>query len=283
MLLKTIPFVEEFVKELDLCLGRHNPQLRLTFSQRYWLSFCLSGILLTNSVCWARFERASLGKYTKSALSWMFRCSLIPWDSLLFLSVKLLLASYGITQGTLIIDDSDKKRSKNTTRLFSTYKVYDKSTAGYFNGQTLVFLLFVTPTVTFPVGVAFYQPDPALAHWRKEDERLKKLHIPKKCRPPLPQKNKAYPTKQEIAMNLLLRFREQYAEVKVQMVVADAFYGIDEFLEKSQGLFGTQVVSQVGTERKSYDENFTKRKNRVSSIFLEVKRRKKWSWNLKNI
>jgi SpoVK/Ycf46/Vps4 family AAA+-type ATPase len=38
-----------------------------------------------------------------------------------------------------------------------------------------------------------------------------------------------------------------------------------------------------GTERKSYDENFTKRKNRVSSIFLEVKRRKKWSWNLKNI
>jgi hypothetical protein len=69
MLLKTIPFVEEFVKELDLCLGRHNPQLRLTFSQRYWLSFCLSGILLTNSVCWARFERASLGKYTKSVLS----------------------------------------------------------------------------------------------------------------------------------------------------------------------------------------------------------------------
>lgn len=245
MLLKNLPFVDEFVEALDLSLGRYNPQLRLTFAQRHWLSFCLSGILLTNSVCWARFERVSLGSYLAPALSWMFRRAPIPWEYLLLFSVKFILASYGIKAGTLVVDDSDKKRSKNTTRLFATYKVYDKSTDGYFNGQTLVFLLLVTPLVTFPVGVAFYQPNPALAPWKKEENRLKKLGIPKKNRPPMPEENFAYPTKQRIAMNLLFQFREQHKEVKIQLVIADAFYGTNEFIEETKSIFGTQVISQA--------------------------------------
>jgi hypothetical protein len=71
----------------------------------------------------------------------MFRKASIAWESLLFFSTKLVLSSYAITQGILVIDDTDKKRSKTTSRIFATYKVYDKSTDGYFNGQTLVFLL----------------------------------------------------------------------------------------------------------------------------------------------
>ncbi|MCX7116418.1 MAG: hypothetical protein NTW94_00620 [Legionellales bacterium] len=44
-------------------------------------------------------------------------------------------------------------------------------------GQNLVFLLFVTPKITIPVGFAFYQPDPAKSAWKKEEARLKALGV----------------------------------------------------------------------------------------------------------
>jgi hypothetical protein len=43
--------------------------------QRTWLAFFVSAVLVTNSICWARFERASLGTYALAALSWMCRHS----------------------------------------------------------------------------------------------------------------------------------------------------------------------------------------------------------------
>ena len=68
MLLNTpLPFVKTFVDELDNGLRAHEPGKGLSSTQRKWLGFCLMGILLTNSICWARFERASLGKYKQSA------------------------------------------------------------------------------------------------------------------------------------------------------------------------------------------------------------------------
>lgn len=39
-------------------------------------------MLVTNSLCWARFERASLGTYSLAALSWMFRQANSPWEDL---------------------------------------------------------------------------------------------------------------------------------------------------------------------------------------------------------
>ena len=43
-------------------------------------------------MCWAKFERASLGEYKIAALSWMFREAKITWDYLLLASVTLILA-----------------------------------------------------------------------------------------------------------------------------------------------------------------------------------------------
>jgi hypothetical protein len=51
--------------------------------QRAWLAFCVTAVLGTNAVCWARFERARLGMSSLAALSWMFRHSKMPWDPLL--------------------------------------------------------------------------------------------------------------------------------------------------------------------------------------------------------
>ena len=68
------------------------------------------GILVTNSVCWARFERASLGRYSLAALSWMFRHAKLPWPLLLQKSVQVVLSQHRISWGSLVVDDTDKGR-----------------------------------------------------------------------------------------------------------------------------------------------------------------------------
>ena len=45
----------------------YQPRAGLSRLQRYWLSVGLMGILVSNSVCWARCERASLGHYSLAA------------------------------------------------------------------------------------------------------------------------------------------------------------------------------------------------------------------------
>ena len=65
----------------------------------------------------------SKSRYGIGALSWMFRQSRIPWESLLQLSVHIVLRRYGITEGNIGIDDTDKKRSKSTTKISYVHKI----------------------------------------------------------------------------------------------------------------------------------------------------------------
>jgi hypothetical protein len=84
---KPLPFIRAFVEAIDEAIAAHSPGQRMSALQRAWLSFCLTAILVTNSLCWARFERASLGTYSLAALSWMFRHSKMPWEHLLVLQL----------------------------------------------------------------------------------------------------------------------------------------------------------------------------------------------------
>ena len=56
-----LPFIKEFIDQLDQGIRECAPTRKLSKAQRWWLSFCLMGILLSNSVCWAAFERVGLG------------------------------------------------------------------------------------------------------------------------------------------------------------------------------------------------------------------------------
>jgi hypothetical protein len=82
-------------------------------------------IIITNSVCWTRFEKAGIGRYGIAALSWMFRKSRIPWDLLLQISIRVILRRYGIIEGNIGIDDTDKKRSKSTKKIHLVHKIKD--------------------------------------------------------------------------------------------------------------------------------------------------------------
>ena len=127
---KIVPFISEFVDALDDVISKQKSQKRLSRKQKYWIAFCLMAILATKSVCWAKFDRVSLGRYSKSALCWFFYHSSIPWEKLLQYSVEMIISLYGIRRGSLVIDDSDNNRSKNTKNIWYVHKLKDKASDG---------------------------------------------------------------------------------------------------------------------------------------------------------
>jgi hypothetical protein len=177
----------------------------------------------------------------------------------------MILRKYGIKEGSLIIDESDRERSKTTTRIFKAYKQKDKKTGGYVNGQTVVLLMLVTSKVTLPVGFLFYTPDPVKKEWEKRDTALKKQGVKKKDRPVQPVANPDYPTKPELALKLLKNFRDIFSSVKIKVVLADALYGIGSFMDKASEIFdGVQVLSQL---RNNQNVQFFNKKMKVSDYF----------------
>ena len=240
------PFVRTFVAAVDDAIRESHPSHTMSATQRAWLAFCVTAVLVTNSICWARFERASLGTYALAALSWMFRHSKMPWDKLLVASVRVILQHHGITSGNLVIDDTDNPRSKSAKALAYLYKLRDKASGGYLWGQSLVFLLLVTPKISLPVGVVFYQPAPELSTWYKTEKALKKQGVPKKQRPPKPAPNPQYPTKQQLALRLLEAFKAQHPALRIHCITADALYGTASFVDEASAMFGgIQVISQI--------------------------------------
>ena len=246
-----LPFIHDYLNLLSASLGAHCPSFRLTNKQKLWLAFCISGILLTNTVCWKRFERASFGSWLSGALSWMFRKSKINWDLLFQESIRVLLAKYGISSGTLELDDTERERSKNSKCLYHLGKHKDKKSGGYFNGQSIVFLLLVSDKISIPVGFKFYKMDPVLKAWKKEDKVLLKQGIKKSERPAEPERDAAYPTKNTIAVELVKDFKENFGHIKVRAVKADALFGTAEFMDTVALLYPKgQVISQIRNNQK---------------------------------
>ncbi len=270
-------FIKIFVEDLNNFLKKFKPDAVLTKIQMAWLTLCLTGILLTNSISWIKFERTFLGKCSIGSLSWMFRHGKIAWNFLIIAGVKLIFIRSGIIDGRLVLDDGDRNRSKSTKRIYKAYKQKDKATGGYVNGQTIILLLLVTDTVTIPVGFVFYQPDPVLSAWKKEDARLKKKGVQKKDRPLEPACNPAYPTKLELALRLLSEFADNHSEIKVTAIMADALYGKGEFMDKASLIFGgVQVISQLHKnqniiykgKKKSLDEYFNSTNKGVQKFLI---------------
>ena len=147
---------------------------------------------------------------------------------------------------TLVLDEVDRARSKSTKRIHKIYKQKHKASGGYVNGQTVIVLLLVTSSITIPVGFVFYQPDPVLSAWNKEEAALKKKGVPKSQRAPEPERNPDYPTKLDLALGLLHDFVKHHSGIKVSVIMADALYGEGDFMDKASSIFGgVQTISQL--------------------------------------
>lgn len=120
MFIVPLPFIVAYIEELAKALKHYRPHRDLSDSQKTWLKYCLMGIMLTNTVCWAAFERVGLGGgYRPSALSWMFRHSGLPWHLLLASSVSLVLDRLGLKSGSLDLDDTDHRRASRRRRFMA--------------------------------------------------------------------------------------------------------------------------------------------------------------------
>lgn len=246
-----LPFIRDYVDVVSAEMSKASPEFRMTRKQKLWISFCLCGILLTNTICWKKYYRASFGGWTLGALSWMFRHSKINWPALLVSSVSTLLKQYGIKSGVLDLDDTDRERSKTAKHLYKLGKQKDKKSGGYFNGQSIVFLFLVSGSVSIPVGFRFYETDPEVKAWRKKDEGLKKKGVKPRFRPPEPPKNGSYPSKTQLAIDLVKGFKKEFSEIKIKAVLADALFGSAEFMDTVSSLYGgIQVISQIRNNQK---------------------------------
>ena len=245
MLIRPVDCVVNYVAGLNTSLKRIS-STPLTKSQCTWLVTVLMGLIVAGSFNWAAFARRSLNAFKESRLRWIFLHANIAWAYLLQASITQVISHYGITSGVLVLDDSDKMRSRNTSKISGVHKVKDKKTGGWFNGQEFVFLILVTGTVTFPVGFRFYIPDPALSTWRKLNKAEKKAGIKPKDRTKRPEPNQAYPSKQTLALALLDEFAKNHPEVKIQSLLADALYGNASFMDEAAKVTKCkQVISQL--------------------------------------
>lgn len=59
---ESLPFIRDYVSAVNESIKQDNPSHQLTRLQSYWLGFVILGLLVTNSFCWARYERFGLGR-----------------------------------------------------------------------------------------------------------------------------------------------------------------------------------------------------------------------------
>jgi len=67
---KPFAFLSDYVNQLSETLENSQITAGMTVKRQNWLAFCLTCIIVTNSICWRKFSRVSLGSFTDALLSW---------------------------------------------------------------------------------------------------------------------------------------------------------------------------------------------------------------------
>jgi len=101
---KPLPFVNDYVKQLNHIISLMKTNAAMTYGRQKWLAFCLTCLIVTSSICWRKFSRISFGFFSDALFSWYFRGPMM-WELLLSSSVNLVLKSFAIKEGVLLIDD----------------------------------------------------------------------------------------------------------------------------------------------------------------------------------
>jgi hypothetical protein len=259
-------FISDYVSSISCSIRKSESAYSLTKCQIYWLSFCLMGMLLSNELNWSKYSRLSMHGYKIGALSWMFRHSKINFELLFRKSMLHVLSVYGIKGGHIVFDDTDRERSKNALLLHGLGKQKDKKSGGYFLGQNILFMVLVTEKVTLPIGFAFYQNDPQWLLWKKEEDRLAKKGVKKAFRPiEVLRDEVAYPTKQQLCMQLLADFKTHFPDITIQSIMADCFFGTKSW---TQGMLSSYPKAQIISQLKSNQLiTYQNKQHKISEYF----------------
>ena len=94
IVLNPLPLVLEYIDLINVEIKKICSINQLSDIQKLWLGFCITCMIVTNSLCWALFERVSLVGYKAQTLSWMLYHERIPWELLLKISTIAILDYY---------------------------------------------------------------------------------------------------------------------------------------------------------------------------------------------
>lgn len=262
MQLKALNRCNEFVSELDWYLSQLGYG-SLSHAQRSFVAFCMSGMILSGSLNFAAFSLASLGAVGAKAMSWMLHHSRISWSGLLRAAVLKVLSDHQVSCLHIVIDDTDRPRSKMVKALWGVFKTLDKATGGWIHAQNIVFMCLVTNKVTVPIFFTFYRPDPKFQAWKKMDKQLRLKGVKRAKRPSCPSKNSDFPTRIEIAVNLLLKLKRfiDFAsgitgKLTIKSILFDTAYMSPSLLKACEKIYpGVQVISGLAKSQIVWDRS----------------------------
>ena len=254
MLPLVISYVDNICNEyVNSHLNKNQAVSKISNKQKIWLIFCLTMMILTNSLNWDRFERFSLGSYKSKALSFMFHRAGIPFQLLFEAGIRTIIKTFNILKCHIIIDDTDRPRSKIIKAIAFVFKNFNKKTGGYFNCQNLVFLVLVTNKVTIPFAFKFYKPCPEVKKWQELDKKIRALNKQgfrdkdgkKLKRPDKPERSKDCPTRNQLSVELVREFKEKFPEIEIISCSFDAAYSSSENLQEVEKILQkTAVISE---------------------------------------
>jgi hypothetical protein len=147
------PVVNACVDAVDETIREPRPSHGMSTMQHAGRAFCVTAVLVTHAIGWARFARASRGTDALAALSWLFRHSKMPWAARLVARVRVILRHDGLTCGSRVIDDTANHRAKSAHTRAPLYTLRDQESGGSIWGPRLRLLRVVTPAITLPVGL----------------------------------------------------------------------------------------------------------------------------------
>lgn len=273
-MLRPIPEVRIFVQTLNDHLLKDGKN-GISDLQMKFIAICISAMILLGALNFSAIFRGTMGRFKVQALSWMLQFSKISWERLIEVAITNAFRIFGFDNVHIVIDDTDRTRSKTIKAIFAVFKTKDKKTGGFCLAQNIVFLTIVTSKFTLPIFFKFYRPDPKIREWEKENKRLKKKGIKKKDRPPKPERDhENYPTRTEIAGTLLEKARDLIEKInttcncniQVISVLKDAAYMSPAAVETVKRYFPkAQFVSQIAKNQIVW--NKTQKKHTVEDYF----------------
>ena len=263
--MKINPEIQVFLNNINKELLKQNKKC-LSKTMISFIAIFMTGCIYLGMINISAFARATLGNFTKGALYWMFHCSKINFSDVFRASLIQIFKVFKINgKVKIVIDDSDRSRSKIIKKIFGVFKTFDKKTGGYFLAQNIVFIVMVTEKLTFPIGFTFFRPDPKITKWNKNDKELKKKGVLKKDRPRKPKRNfEKYPTKIDIALKLLIRSQKLIeninkllgTKINIVSILADSAYMSPRICNYIKYHFPkTQFISQLANNQTVWNRN----------------------------
>lgn len=140
----------------------------LSKSQKLFLGRILTGMILLGSFKVVGIASLFIMQITPASIYAMFRRLNIQYEKMFYGALKVIIDLFKIRMITIIIDDTERERSKGCKILPFVRKAICKATGGWIQAQNLVFITLVTEQVTIPIWFCFQRP----AKLTKEQKKL---------------------------------------------------------------------------------------------------------------